>query len=669
MLNALKIGARINLGFGVVLGLLVVLSANAIWSMTDTSGLFGRYVTVSTNAMRILLANRDFGELRRNVLLFAQTGDAKVADAVRVHHAQMTAIFNEAIPTFIVPERRAKVEQLVTMADAYMVDFQATIAARGKRDAVTAEILLPQGEKARKALQTLIQEAIKANKPEIGAQAGIVQENLLAARLNASKFLDTATEPLAVSVRDYLKRFSEEMPRLLTLLADSDLRRHAEEADQAMILYRKNFEDLVAAGLELSRLAYDVLPRRGVEFAQGVDAIIASQRTQLDNTTTHITGEISASTRLVAILGGLALLVGLGAGFTIARSINRPLTAMTVAMETLAAGDIAVAIPGLGRRDEVGEMAAAVQVFKDSAIENRRMHAEQEALKAEAEQEKRRSMNRMADQFEQSVRSVVSKVAASATQLESSAENLSAMAEQSRTQAMAVAATTEQTSVNVNTVAASAEEMAASIGEISRQVSHSADIARSAAQRADATNTSIQSLADQARGIGDVVKLISDIASQTNLLALNATIEAARAGEAGKGFAVVASEVKNLANQTAKATEEIASQIAAMQQATGGAVDAILEITRTIDEINSIASTIATAVEEQDAATREIARNVQEAAAGTQSISHHIHGVEDAAQGTGAAAGQVLAAARDLNQEAEHLTSQVDRFILEVRSA
>ena len=370
---------------------------------------------------------------------------------------------------------------------------------------------------------------------------------------------------------------------------------------------------------------------------------------------------------LTIALVGIALCLGLA--FALARyGIALPIRALSAAMERLAGGDESIEIHGHDRKDEIGPMARTVQVFKENAIAKRRMELEQAERKDRAEAERRTLMNGMAQQFEDSVKTVVAQLSGTVTQVQGNARDLSAMAEQSKAQAVAVAAATQQASANVQTVATAAEEMSSTIAEISRQVNRSAEVAGQAVGRAQTTNKSIQDLAVQAGAIGDVVKLITDIASQTNLLALNATIEAARAGEAGKGFAVVASEVKNLANQTAKATEEIAAQIGGMQQATGEAVQAIGEITGTITQINQIATTIAAAMEQQDAATKEIARNVQQAAHGTEEVSSNIAGMEQAAQGTGRAASELSVAADGLAEQAAVLSDEVDRFIVQVRA-
>ena len=364
---------------------------------------------------------------------------------------------------------------------------------------------------------------------------------------------------------------------------------------------------------------------------------------------------------LAALTFGLALLIG--------RSIARPITGMTGAMQELAGGNAAIDIPGAGRRDEIGAMAASVRVFKERMAEADRLRAEREEAKARTEAERTAAMGKLAGDFEASIKGVVDMVSSASGQLQTTAQSMSSTAEETARQTTAVAAASEQASSNVQTVAGSAEELSASIAEISRHVADSARIANEAKDQAERTNAEIQGLSAAAQRIGDVVKLITDIAGQTNLLALNATIEAARAGEAGKGFAVVASEVKSLATQTAKATEEIGAKIAEMQAATATSVRAVATIGQTIGRINEIATTIASAVEEQGAATQEIARNVQQAAAGTTDVTNNISGVTQAAAQTGTAASQVLDAAGQLSKQSATLRAQVEGFLATIRAA
>jgi methyl-accepting chemotaxis protein len=365
----------------------------------------------------------------------------------------------------------------------------------------------------------------------------------------------------------------------------------------------------------------------------------------------------------------VALAVVAALSLLLARSVTRPVLAITGVMRRLSQGDLDVAVDYQDRRDEIGHMAAAVQVFKENAIERRRLESEQEAIKQQAEASRRTAMMQLADRFEASVKGVVETVSSAATEMETSAAVLSGSAEEASRQATAVAAAAEQASTNVNTVAGATEELSASIQEISRQVTTSTQIAARAVDDANRTDGLMRELTESARQIGEVIELINSIAGQTNLLALNATIEAARAGEHGKGFAVVAHEVKQLASQTAKATDSIQAKVQEIQTATGGAAEAIRGIGGTINHINEITSAVAAAVEQQNAATRDIAGNIQQAAAGTQEVTTNIVGVTQVSSETGSAAGHVLQAAGSLTREAEVLRNEVSRFLAEVRSA
>jgi methyl-accepting chemotaxis protein len=371
----------------------------------------------------------------------------------------------------------------------------------------------------------------------------------------------------------------------------------------------------------------------------------------------------------IAIAGGIvSLVMAIGMGVLLTRGIAGPIMRMTEAMRRLAEGDKAVAIPGTGRKDEIGAMAGAVQIFKDTAIEAERLAARQAEEQAVRERRAGR-LEELTRGFETKVGDLVHSLSAAASEMEATAQSMSSTAEHTNRQSAAVAAASEEASTNVQTVATATEELASSIQEIGRQVTQSSAIASKAVEDAAQTDATVQALASGAQRIGEVVSLINDIASQTNLLALNATIEAARAGDAGKGFAVVAAEVKSLASQTAKATEEIASQIAQIQETTKGAVAAIQGIGTTITDINEIAAAIASAVEEQMAATQEIARNVQQAAHGTQQVSGTITGVKQAATETGAAASQVLGSAGELSRHAGELSREVNTFLADVKVA
>ncbi len=367
-------------------------------------------------------------------------------------------------------------------------------------------------------------------------------------------------------------------------------------------------------------------------------------------------------------LGCSILLVG-SVSFFIGRSISTALVAMVQAMTGLAAGNTSVAIPGLGRKDEIGEMAGAVEVFSRNMAEAERLRAERSEAEARQRVQRQADMHRLADSFEGAVGEIIEIVSSAATELEASSNTLTQSAERANALATAVAAASEEAAANVQSVSAASEEMTSSVSEISRQVQESARVADVAVEQAQRTNARVAELSKAAGRIGDVVELINTIAAQTNLLALNATIEAARAGEAGKGFAVVASEVKALAEQTAKATGEIGQHISAIQTATEDSVGAIKEIGNTIGRMSEISSTIASAVEEQGAATQEISRNIEHAAQGTSQVSANIADVQRGAGETGAASSQVHSAAQSLSRESNRLKTEVARFLGSVRAA
>jgi methyl-accepting chemotaxis protein len=371
-------------------------------------------------------------------------------------------------------------------------------------------------------------------------------------------------------------------------------------------------------------------------------------------------------TQLVLLVG--AILLAIGSMLVIGRRVIKPLHLIRDAMLRVASGDLTAEASFPGRTDEIGALAGALGIFKQNAEDKARIEAEQHERHAQAEA-RQLSVDASIRAFESEVKQALDALGLASRQMLETSSDMSRAAERSKGQVQAVAGASEEASSNVQTVAAASEELSASISEISRQVSSAADIASRAVEETRETDRTVQSLVEIASKIGEVIGLINDIAGQTNLLALNATIEAARAGEAGKGFAVVASEVKSLANQTAKATEDISAQIAAVQNVTKEAVDAIKRIGGTIAEVSTIATSIAGAVEEQGAATQEITRNTQQAASRTRDVSENISGVTDEADATGAAADGVRTAAESLGQQADRLRGQVNDFLTKIRAA
>jgi methyl-accepting chemotaxis protein len=415
--------------------------------------------------------------------------------------------------------------------------------------------------------------------------------------------------------------------------------------------------DLNAKALLLAQNARDILDKLVDINNQGADA--ASQ--QADQS-------YQSGLTLVIVMLAIAIVFGCGAAFTVTRSITSGIASINRPMQQLAAGDLDAIIPQLSEMTELGQMSRTLEVFKDGLIAKRKAD---EAAAAEAKQKLERAerVSALTRNFEGKVGSVISIVASASAELSATAEQLTGSAKGTSDQSAAVATASEQAAGNVQTVASATEQLSCSVREISQQVQQSTDIASKASAEAAKTSVQVRDLALAAEKIGGIVDLINNVAAQTNLLALNATIEAARAGEAGRGFAVVAQEVKALAEQTAKATAEIGTQIAGIQTSTQHAALLIDSITQTIEQVDTIAGSIASSVEEQGAATQEIARNIHEASEGTREVARNIHGVQQSAEGSSAAASQVLSSARELSRQAEVLQSDVQTFLSEMRAA
>jgi methyl-accepting chemotaxis protein len=538
--------------------------------------------------------------------------------------------------------------------------------------------------------QSIARDAVEAKASLRGMQIGIRDIRLAANPENLQKAGDY------IAAR--LKSANETTDAALKLSRNPENRARIEKVKSLAGDYAKGGQQIAAMkgeviGIEAKRPTGGELPAEAVakiaklndemtHIIRDVTLPMANEIEELSNKIVEfakhrVEEEIAAAAQEMSSAERNSMVVGIAAALLLIATcvfsiftIARPMTALTGAMKELANGNFGAVLPGLGRKDEIGGVAEAVEIFKVKAAEKAREEAEAKMKQDEiAAKQRKADMVKLADGFEAAVGEIIETVSSASTELEASAGTLTKTAERAQELTTAVAAASEEASTNVQSVASATEELTSSVNEISRQVQESARMANEAVDQARKTNDRVGELSKAAARIGDVVELINTIAGQTNLLALNATIEAARAGEAGRGFAVVASEVKALAEQTAKATGEIGQQIAGIQAATQESVGAIREISGTIEKLSEISSTIAAAVEEQGAATQEISRNVQQAAQGTQQVSSNITDVQRGASETGTASSQVLSAAQMLSSDSNRLKLEVGKFLNTVRAA
>jgi methyl-accepting chemotaxis protein len=553
----------------------------------------------------------------------------------------------------------------------YSKDVDKLIALKQEQNKLTKEVLDPLGAKSRSEIEEL--QAMIGDKPGNAKNTILAREalnQLLLARLDVNKLLGRHEQSSADGAEKALASLKVAMTALGAAITDGEARRVFVDVNANVGKYAEAYHKAAQNAHEVEVLANGDMAKFAQAIGADAEAIKESgiaDETRIEHETA---GLIAATESLILMIAVGSLALGVVLAWLIGRTISKPVVGLCAGMRELAEGNFQVVLPGLGRGDEVGEMAQAVETFKVKAEEKARAEAEAKMKQEQiAAQQRKADMHRLADAFETAVGEIVETVSSASTELEASASTLTATAERSRHVTTTVAAASEEASTNVNSVASATEELSSSVNEISRQVQDSARMAIDAVGQARNTTDRVSELSKAAARIGDVVELINTIAGQTNLLALNATIEAARAGEAGRGFAVVASEVKALAEQTAKATGEIGQQISGIQSATQDSVNAIREISGTIEKLSEISSTIAAAVEEQGAATQEISRNVQQAAQGTQLVSANITDVQRGARETGSASSQVLSAAQSLSSNSNRLKLEVGKFLNTVRAA
>jgi methyl-accepting chemotaxis protein len=565
------------------------------------------------------------------------------------------------------PARLEQVVKLEREFRAFTKIFADIVKVKDQSAQITQNQLTRTGMTLRYKLDDLPSNADDAELQLITLGSKRVLDQFQAVAALANTFVINADKATAASALARLKFVDGSLKAISS--TSEKVQQGIKEVSGMLEEYRQALAKLVDNSKEIDELTLEMTESAAaINQGSGVmkSALLADQnRLEAESNTT-----IGETEQLILMLAAGGFVLGCVWAFFLGKGISRPMTAMCSAMRELAAGNFDVVLPGLGRKDELGEMAGAVEQFKVQAVARaERDAATQEAQNKAASTARRAELIRFADEFETAVGAIVANVSASAVQLEAAAGTLTRTAETTQSLSSQVAGASEEASTNMQAVASATEELSTSVDEIGRRVKESSQIADAAVRQAEQTDGRIGKLSRAAQEIGDVVKLITAIAEQTNLLALNATIEAARAGDAGRGFAVVASEVKSLASQTAKATDEISNHISGMQGATQESVAAIKEIGGTIGKISDIASTIASAVEQQSSATQEIARSVQTVAQGTQEAAANVMQVNRGATETGAASEEVLNSARSLSSESTRLREELDRFMANIRAA
>jgi methyl-accepting chemotaxis protein len=676
MIKLNRIGYKLGLAGAVGVLLAVGMAANQMMTDASVSAVndrAGRSQRVSDSALAANLAMRQMELAGRNIRLSRVPAEVeKNAALLERLKAAETSQLDAALASAQKPETRERLQKIKSLMDRFsagveeIAKAQATLLAQiEKRNAVSAEWT--------KALETALNSKVLSRFDDFADMLSLMHQadaKVNALRALVWRFGATGEAGLVEQLTHTRSALEAILKQIGGRDDDKEFQAMVGSLDSIVKRFLAANDDVV----KTEALKDDILANRSVKFANEaaelMEATVSNAQKNFAVSKQEAAAEMAQANRINLIMAGIVILALVASAVFSFLGIARPMTRLNGALGEMAGGNLDVEIPGAARGDEIGDLAKTVTVIRENAEQKARDEAAAKTRQDQIAAEQRKAdMIRLANDFEGAVGEIVETVSSASTELEASAGTLTSTAERSQELTTMVAAASEEASTNVQSVASATEQLSSSVNEISRQVQESARMASEAVGQARTTNDRVSELTKAASRIGDVVELINTIAEQTNLLALNATIEAARAGEAGRGFAVVASEVKALAEQTSKATGEIGQQITGIQAATQDSVNAIKEISGTIERLSEISATIAAAVEEQGAATQEISRNVQQAAQGTQQVSSNITDVQRGASETGSASSQVLSAAQSLSGDSNRLKLEVGKFLNSVRAA
>lgn len=666
--NDTRISTKVYGGFAAVLLLLVGLAVMSFTNLTATRDRGNEQARLSSNAQAVRSVEAAMTQQRLQAVYYTYTGNAENAERVHAFGSKATQQLGELLGNLQSAASLQKASAIKDLEERYLADFERIVELRSKRDDLVKSRLEIIGSESTDNLAQLSDQATKARLFEIAAQTGRAGHHLMQARLYALRYLAMPNPGFLDNSRAESALFNDAMKAIETEGLGGEAAALVAKAEKLGRDYVETFAQVTEATAAYQKLLNESLRPAGEAMSQAADDLVDDMTTRLNKLTASNEAANASAERLNAILSLCTVVFGLFLAWVIARSITHRLVAMTRAMTNLAAGDSAIAVPALGCKDEIGAMASALEVFRQSALSREQLEAEQRNER-QAKERRQKAVDRLIEDFSSTMAGCLGSVGNASKQMLSTANRVSAAASDTKGQVCEANEAAGISNSAVEAVAAAAEELSASISEISNQVVRTASEAADAASESRASKERMDELVANSQKIGQIVDLITGIAAQTNLLALNATIEAARAGDAGKGFAVVAGEVKTLANQTATATQEIAQQVGTIQDATNDAARVIDTVASRVETISTIAAAVAAAVEQQGAATREIAERTQQVAASTAQVTSSVTAVQGAAETSTLAADEVSTAAELVSSQATELQQEIEHFLGAVRSS